>query len=78
MWTSGFWRDALERALKTLAQAFAVVLVSDGTGLLTTDWKAALSVGGMAAVLSLLTSIASNMVVPDDTASLTNGGRNEP
>lgn len=70
MWTNLFWRDALERMFKTAAQVFATVLIAAGTGLLDTDWKAALSAAGMAAVLSLATSVASGVMVPDGTASL--------
>jgi hypothetical protein len=72
MWTSLFWRDALERLLKTAAQVFATVLIAAGTGLFDTDWRAGLSAAGMAAALSLLTSIASGLAVPDGTASLVN------
>lgn len=70
MWGAVFWKDTAERALKTAAQVFATVLIAAGTGLLDTDWKAALSAAGMAAVLSVLTSLGSGVVNPDGTASV--------
>ena len=39
---------------RTFAQALAAALVADGTGLLDTDWKAKLSMAGMAALLGFL------------------------
>lgn len=70
IWTGVFWKDAVERCLKTAAQVFATVLLAAGTGLLDTDWKAAASAAGMAAVISLVTSVGSNVVNPTGTASL--------
>lgn len=49
----------LERAVKTFAQTLAALLVVDGTGLLNTAWTDRVSVAGMAALLSVLTSVAS-------------------
>jgi len=46
-----------ERAVKTFCQAEAALLIGAGTGLLDTDWKASLSVSGMAALLSVLTTV---------------------
>ena len=62
MFTLAFFRAAVERAVKTLAQTAAALLVADGTGLLDTDWVTVASVAGMAAVVSLLTSIGSGAV----------------
>ena len=66
MFTIAFIRATLERAIKTLAQTAAAMLVADGTGLLDTDWITVASVAGMAAIVSLLTSIGS--------AAATDGG----
>ena len=60
MFTLAFWRATAERAVKTFAQALAALLVADGTDLLTTNWGDRLSVAGMAAVVSVLTSVASS------------------
>lgn len=46
------------RALRTFAQTCAGFLVGEGVGLLEVDWKAAVSVSAVAAIASLLTSIA--------------------
>ncbi|HEV2778535.1 MAG TPA: holin [Actinophytocola sp.] len=70
MFTAVFWKDTAERALKTSAQVLATVLIAAGTGLLDTDWTAALSTAGMAMVLSVLTSLCSELVHPTGTASL--------
>lgn len=59
MFTRPYLTAVLERAVKTFAQTLAALLLADGTGLLDTAWTSVLSVAGMAAVLSVLTSIAS-------------------
>ena len=65
MFTAAFAKAALERALKTVAQTLAALLVASGTGLLDTDWGPGLSVAGMAGVISVLTSLASGTVGGD-------------
>lgn len=57
MWTRNFWRATAERGIRTLAQSAAALLVGNGLGLLTVDWVAVGSVSGLAAVVSVLTSI---------------------
>lgn len=47
------------RAIKTFAQALIAVIGTGALGILEVDWAQALSVSLMAAVLSILTSIAS-------------------
>lgn len=46
------------RAIRTFAQTAAGMLGGDMVGVLDVDWAAVLSVAAMAAVVSLLTSIA--------------------
>jgi Putative lactococcus lactis phage r1t holin len=70
VFTRQFWTLSAERALKTFAQALAAVLVTGGAGLLAADWKTALSTAGMAAVISILTSVASLRVGPPDSPSM--------
>jgi len=65
-----FWKDVLERALRTAAQVAVATLVAAKTGLLDTDWLSWLSTVGMATLLSLLTSVASEAKGPDGTAAL--------
>lgn len=59
MWTGTFWRQALERALKTFAQAALALLAGDGIGVLDINWGNLAAVGALAAVASILTSIVS-------------------
>lgn len=65
IWTGSFWLATLERAIKTFAQAAAALLVGDGTGLLSVDFVAVASVAGLAALASLLTSVASSKAGSD-------------
>ncbi len=69
MKTSKFWKDAFERALKTFAQA-AVAVLAVATGVLDANWVQAISVAGLAGVVSLLTSVASAGVGDKESASL--------
>lgn len=70
MFTWPFWRDALERAIRTAAQTLLGVYGAGATGVLDVDWKAALSAAGLAALLSLLTSIVASGVGAKGTAGL--------
>lgn len=65
LYTLAFWAAAGERAVKTVAQTAASLLVAGGFGLLDADWIAVASVSGMAGVVSLLTSIGSGVVTGD-------------
>ncbi|WP_326808188.1 holin [Streptomyces sp. NBC_01775] len=60
MTTAAFWKATFERMLRTFAQAVLALLGGDGLGLLDVGWGAALSVGGLAAVLALLTAVATS------------------
>ena len=64
-----FWADALDRTVRTFAQALAAFLVANVAGLIGTDWGQALSVSGLAALVALLTSIAFGAVDPETGAS---------
>lgn len=69
MRTSKFWKDAFERGIKTFAQS-AVAILALSVGVLDASWVQAASVGGLAAVISLLTSIGSSGVGSSESASL--------
>jgi Putative lactococcus lactis phage r1t holin len=60
MLTLTFWRDALERAVKTFCQSLVAVLGAGSVGLLNVPWVTSLSTAGLAALLSLLTSVGSS------------------
>lgn len=58
--SKAFWAATGERAVRTLAQSAAAALIAAGTGLVDSDWLGVLSVAGMAAVLSVLTSVGAS------------------
>ncbi|MFF9554605.1 holin [Streptomyces albus] len=60
MTTAAFWKATTERMIRTFAQAVLALLGGDGLGLLDVDWGQALSVGGLAAVVALLTAVATS------------------
>lgn len=72
MFTKLFWKDAFERALKTVAQTLVTLWLTGESvfNLLTVDWKQAFGVAAGAGVLSLLMSVASAAKAGTDTASL--------
>ena len=55
-----FWSKALIRALRTFAQSF-VSMIGVGAAFSDVDWLRALSVSGVAFVLSILTSLATGL-----------------
>lgn len=57
-----FWVSTLERAVKTAAQSAVGILTVGATGLLDIDWVEVASVVGLAAIVSVLTSIAGSQV----------------
>lgn len=57
--SKSFWVDAFDRAVSTFAQAAVAALTADAIpGLLDMDLGAVLSVSGLAALVSVLTSVA--------------------
>lgn len=65
MFTLAFWKAAFERALWTFAQALIAVIGVGAVGFGDIDWLAAASIGGVAAVVSILKSIIVNGVTGD-------------
>ncbi|WP_329013270.1 holin [Micromonospora rifamycinica] len=70
MWTSQFWKQTLERAIKTFAQGSLALLAGDGLGVLDVDWGDVASVGALAAIASVLTSLVSVPAGEPDSPSL--------
>lgn len=60
-----FFVQTAERAIKTVAQTAAALLVGSGAGLLEVDWVSVLSVSALAGIVSVLTSIGSGYVGND-------------
>ncbi len=67
--TKKFWTDVFERAVKTFFQTAGGSLVVF-TGLLDVDWKGSLSAAGLAALLSVCTSVGSSKKGDKESASL--------
>lgn len=65
MWTITFWKAVFERAFKTFCQGAAALLIGEGIGIADVNWLSVLSIAGLAAVISVLTSVG--------TAGLTDG-----
>jgi hypothetical protein len=72
IFTTKFWADAAERAVKTIAQALlALFVVGDQVfNILSVNWNQALGVAAGAGVISILMSIVSAGVTSSDSASL--------
>ncbi|WP_367134404.1 MULTISPECIES: holin [Streptomyces] len=62
--TPAFWIATFERVIRTFAQALLGVLGANATGVLDADWAGALSTAGLAAVLALLTAVATSGGTP--------------
>jgi hypothetical protein len=62
MFTRTFWAQSAERAIKTFAQAALAVLTVGGLNLMTVHWGSVAATAGLAALISVLTSIASSGV----------------
>lgn len=76
LWTKPFWKGAVERAIKTFAQAFLAVfgvgtaVEVTGSTLNAETWYLAAISGAAAAVLSLVMSLANTDFVAGTTASV--------
>jgi len=70
IWTTGFWRGAAERAVKTAAQTAVAFFVVGETGVADVDWATIGGISLVAAIVSVLTSLASAPFGPENTPSL--------
>lgn len=68
--TLRFLRELAERALKTFCQALAAILTAGAVDLMSVPWASALAASGLAALLSVLTSVASAPFGAETTPSL--------
>jgi hypothetical protein len=62
MFTRLFWRGTAERAIKTAAQVLVVYLGADVFNAFSVHWDRAAGIAAGAAIVSILTSIASSQV----------------
>jgi hypothetical protein len=70
MFTKIFVRQIAERAIKTFAQTFVALAGVSQMDWLTLDWAQLAGTAGIAAGLSVLTSIASDKIGPVDSPSV--------
>ena len=70
MYTITFWKDAAERAIRTAAQALLALWATDVSGVLAVDWVQAGSVSALAALMSLLMSVAATGTGSQDRKSV--------
>ena len=69
--TKTFWADTAERAIKTFAQVAGATIIASGVlGLLDLNYVQILSISGLGALLSVLTSIGSAGTGKSNSASL--------
>ena len=60
LFTKDFWIDTLERAIRTACQAALSAGVIGGVGLFEVDWLNVCGIALVAAIASVLTSVASS------------------
>ena len=70
MWTTKFWRDALERCIRTIAQTVLAAMGTTVVGITSLDWAQIAAVAATAGVASLLTSIVGSGRGDIESASL--------
>jgi hypothetical protein len=72
MYTELFWKDAFERAVKTVAQSLITLWLvgNEVFNILTVNWQQAFGVAAGAGLISLLMSIVSAKVGDNQSASL--------
>jgi hypothetical protein len=71
--SGAFWAQSAERAVKTFAQSAIALLTGQGIGLLDINWMHVFSVAGLAAVVSVLTSVGSGPFSQNGTPNLVRG-----
>jgi hypothetical protein len=69
MLDKNFLKDAVERAIRTFAQAALAILAVDGVTVFTINWVNLLSSAAIASLISLLMSVAAGSTKISDSAS---------
>ena len=70
MWTKAFWKDAIERAIKSGAQFALGYLGATAVTDLQSDWSAGLVAVGIGVGLSVVMSLLSTLSGSSTSASL--------
>lgn len=73
MWSGKFWRSALERAIRTVAQVLLSLIVVGETGFLDIDWAQTASVAALSGLASILMSIVATGVGDHESSSFVKG-----
>lgn len=72
MFTKSFLKQLAERAIKTFCQTIVALAGATQMDWLKLDWQHLLATSAIAAVLSVVTSIASDKIGPADSPSMVN------
>jgi len=72
MWELKFWKQTIERAIRTAAQALLALWGTQVSGVLDVDWLQAASVAALAALSSVLMSIVATGVGDHESPSFLN------
>ena len=70
MFTKLFWKDAIERAISTMAQFLLVIAGADGTGFLTVSFERIMVLSLLGGAASVLKSIVALRATDGNSASL--------
>lgn len=71
MWSSSsYWKSLAERAIKTFAQTLVALIGANAVAITDLDWWNLTAVSATAALVSVLTSLASTPFGPKDSPSL--------
>lgn len=73
MWSLKFWRETVERAIRTAAQALLALWGTQVTGVLEVDWMQAASVTALAALSSVLMSLIATGVGDHESSAFIDG-----
>lgn len=73
--STAFWTAATDRAVRTFAQAAVAVVTAGSVGILEADLLGAISAGGLAALVSVLTSMATPNQVAEGSSEPRVAGR---
>jgi hypothetical protein len=65
MFTTLFWKEATERAVKTFAQFIVTLGTAQALNVFTLDWQTTIGIGLGGMLLSYATSIISANIGPD-------------